>query len=383
MNKIYDALIIGGGPAGLSAALALGRLHRTCVVFSDANYRNEGVHAAHSILSRDHTDPTEIRRLGRKDIERYANTTHAETRVTKITRKQAGPHSHFLAANAQGQEWQGRTLILAAGVRDHFPDLEGYKENWPNNIYQCPICDGHERSNGPIGLLCYPSFNPAFLKMATLAHFLSQPPGTPADSITSSNVTFFSNGPISSSTDPTIAKGLETLAAHHIPLDERPVTALTPSPTPAKPGLYIHLRNPDGSTTRFFQNFLYHKPRTVPSCPDLIAQLGLETESSPWGEYVKTQPPMNGTAVPGVFVCGDAGTPLAQVTAAMASGNLAAAAAAHFVGDLDDEIAVERWRREKGEGENVNGEVTENGVVGSKEEEDEKHVAMVNVVAGS
>lgn len=354
MTKLYDALIIGGGPAGLSAALALGRVHRTCVVFSDDKYRNAGAHAAHSILTRDHVDPAEIRRLGRKDIERYNNTQYAGTTVTKIIRKQSGAHSHFLAHNADGQTWQGRSLILAAGVRDQFPDLPGYAENWPTNIYQCPFCDGHERSTGPLGVLSFPEFNPAMGKLATLAHFLSQPVGTPVESITSSNVTFFSNGPVDSSS-PTTTKFLETLAAHHIDLEQRSIIRLESSTSPNKEGLYVHLRNPDTTTSRIYMGFLYHKPRTAPSCPELIEQLGLEVEHGPFGDYVKTAPPMNSTNISGVFACGDAGTMMTQSTVAMASGNAAAAAVAHYVAELDDEIALERYRSGLRKGTSVDG----------------------------
>ena len=352
MSKIYDALIIGGGPAGLSVALALGRVHRTCIVFSDDKFRNAGAHAAHSILTRDHIDPAEIRRLGRKDIERYNNTQYASTTITKVTRTQAGPHSHFLAHNADGQTWQGRSLVLAAGVRDQFPDLQGYAENWPANIYQCPFCDGHERSNGPIGILCYPAFNPMLTKFGTLAHFLSQPVGTAVESITSSNVTFFSNGPVNNP-DPTVAKALETLAAHHITLEQRPILRLEKSTEPDKEGLYVHLRNPDDSTSRVLMNFVLHKPRTAPSCPELIKQLDVDVEHGPFGDYIKTIQPFNGTSVPGVFACGDNGTLLTQATVAMSTGNTVAGGVAHFVAELDDEIALERYRKRQETGKDA------------------------------
>lgn len=130
MSKLYDALIVGGGPAGLSVALGLARVHRTCVVFSDGTFRNQGVKAVHSIITRDHVHPQEIRDLARKDVEKYGNTRFEETTVTRISKSEKG----FVAQSEAGQEWQARAVVLATGVKDVFPDLPGYAENWPHSM---------------------------------------------------------------------------------------------------------------------------------------------------------------------------------------------------------------------------------------------------------
>ena len=130
MSKMYDALIVGGGPAGLSIALGLARVHRTCFVFSDSKYRNDGVTAAHSIITRDHVHPQEIRDLAKKDIKKYGNTSFVDTSITNLSKKSDG----FVAKNAAGEEWKGKTVALATGVKDLFPDLPGYAENWPDNM---------------------------------------------------------------------------------------------------------------------------------------------------------------------------------------------------------------------------------------------------------
>jgi gliotoxin/aspirochlorine biosynthesis thioredoxin reductase len=358
MPKIYDALIIGGGPAGLSVALGLGRVHRTCLVFNDDKFRNQGAYHSHNVLTRDHVPPAEIRALGRKDLERYGNTTFAETRVTKISRQQVGSQQHFLASNAEGQQWQGRSVVLAAGVRDQFPDLEGYAENWPNSIYQCPFCDGHERSDGPIGLLLYPEFGP-MAKSATLLHFLSHPVGTAVQDITSSNVTVFTNSPLNPSND-MHAQMLELCAAHSIKVDQRPVLRLEPAGPDAgtgKPGLYVHLQTSDGGVERIYQNFLLHKPATTPSCPELIEQLGLELQAGPFGQYLKVAIPFNSTNVKGVYAAGDVSVMMTAVTNAMLTGAAVAGGVAHHVADLDDEIVLERYRKKKLGDKNATGEV--------------------------
>ena len=145
-TTLVDCLIVGGGPAGLSAALTLGRLHRSCIIFDDSVYRNERAHRAHGILTRDHVAPSEIRRLGREDLARYGNTRFVSDRIEHI-RKPAGggeegdgagvgKEKFFTAVDKKGKEYRGRSVVLATGAKDKFPDLPGYAENWGASIYQ-------------------------------------------------------------------------------------------------------------------------------------------------------------------------------------------------------------------------------------------------------
>ena len=362
MSKIYDALIIGAGPAGLSAALVFGRVHRTCAIFATEAYRNDGAHASHAILTRDHTPPAEIRALGRKDLERYRHASFFETKITQITRKADGPRRHFVAKDASSNEWKGRTVIMATGVHDVLPALPGYKENWPESIYQCPVCDGHERSNGPVGVLCYPNFTPAGAHVATVLHFLSQPVGTSIDDLANikSNVTIFTNGPVDSQ-DPSVSSALELFKAHNMTIDQRQITHLEPSSS-SKPGLFVHLQPSNSDTSapiKVFQNFLFHKPSTMPNATDLIEQLNLELTTTPFGQHVSVTAPFNSTNVPGLFVAGDAGVMLTQATLAISSGVTAAAGAMSYIGGLDNEIALARWKDQSTSSEKEKIEVAE------------------------
>lgn len=138
-SALVDCLIIGGGPAGLSTALTLGRLHRSCIVFDDQVYRNQKAHRAHGVLTRDHVAPSEIRQLGKEDLKRYGNTRFVEKRVEHI-RKPDATGDMFTAVDTDGNEYGGRTVVLATGAADQLPNVPGYEENWGSSIYQVSVC---------------------------------------------------------------------------------------------------------------------------------------------------------------------------------------------------------------------------------------------------
>jgi len=143
-STIYDALIIGAGPAGLSAALGLCRVHRTKVVFTrplDAGFRNEGAEEMHNVLSRDCTPPAEFRRISKDQIMKYGTTEFIEAEITSLKRielnetDQVSPPSYFEALGRDGHKWHGRKIVLATGSVEILPtDIPGYKENWPQNV---------------------------------------------------------------------------------------------------------------------------------------------------------------------------------------------------------------------------------------------------------
>jgi thioredoxin reductase len=130
----YDALIVGSGPAGLSVALGLSRIHRRAAIFTKpggAGFRNEGVDAMHMVLSRDSTPPEEFRRIATEEIKKYGTVEFIEAEI--VAMQQIASHS-FRVTAADGRSWEGRKLALAMGVIDVFPEIEGYAENWPQNM---------------------------------------------------------------------------------------------------------------------------------------------------------------------------------------------------------------------------------------------------------
>ena len=137
--KVYDALILGAGPAGLSSALGLARIRRTALVLSNSVYRNDGIQEMHTVLGHDKRHPAEFRKLGREQIEAYGDggiefDEGEAIRVGRVDPAQQGEDARFEVEAKDGRVWRGRTMVLALGSKDIFPEIEGYKENWPNNM---------------------------------------------------------------------------------------------------------------------------------------------------------------------------------------------------------------------------------------------------------
>ena len=142
-SKIYDALILGAGPAGLSVALGLARVKRTALVLSHQKFRNDGIKAMHTVLGFDGAHPAEFRGIGRGQIEKYGNGIEfAEGEAIKVRKASFGDDDQGFEIEEKGGEVRrGRKMVLAMGAKDAFPDIEGYAENWPDNmcVFQLPI----------------------------------------------------------------------------------------------------------------------------------------------------------------------------------------------------------------------------------------------------
>jgi thioredoxin reductase len=140
-NNMLDCIIVGGGPAGLSAALILGRCRRRVLVCDSGNPRNARATAIHGFLTRDGTPPQEFREIARSQLAAYANVELIDAAAEKAECKSDG---HFRVKLATGREIVGRTLILATGVVDELPDVRGLKELYGKSVFHCPYCDGWE-----------------------------------------------------------------------------------------------------------------------------------------------------------------------------------------------------------------------------------------------
>jgi thioredoxin reductase len=144
-DSTFDVLIVGGGPAGLSAALVLGRSRRRVLVIDGGNPRNAASHGIHGFLTRDGTPPREFLDLARADVERYGVTIR-EGSVDNIVPSDG----HFDAALGNGDQVRSRKVLLATGVVDRVPKLFGIEKYYGVSVHHCPYCDGWEHSDGRI-----------------------------------------------------------------------------------------------------------------------------------------------------------------------------------------------------------------------------------------
>ena len=160
-SELYDAIIVGGGPAGLSAALVLGRCRRRVLLCDGGKPRNAASGAMHGFLTRDGLPPTELLRLGREELQRYG----VECRPVSVSGA-SREGDLFKVSLESGESLRCRKLLLATGVRDRLPKVEGTEQFYGRSIFHCPYCDGWEMNDQPIAV--YGRGKPA----AGLAHSL-------------------------------------------------------------------------------------------------------------------------------------------------------------------------------------------------------------------
>ncbi|MDX2114304.1 MAG: NAD(P)/FAD-dependent oxidoreductase [Planctomycetota bacterium] len=142
---MLDAIIIGGGPAGLSAALVLGRCRRRVLLIDAGRPRNYAARRFHNFLSRDGEDPAQLLRLGRAEIARYGVELRPDT-VTRASCTRGG----FEITTAAGHRASCRTLLLATGVVDELPAIDGAARFYGSGLHHCPYCDAWEYSGRSI-----------------------------------------------------------------------------------------------------------------------------------------------------------------------------------------------------------------------------------------
>jgi thioredoxin reductase len=150
-----DVVIIGGGPAGLSAALVLGRSRKKVLLCDAGTPRNAAAEGIHGFVTRDGTPPSEFRRIGREQLRPYDDVEYQNTRVLAVDRLASG----FRVSLDGGRTLEARRVLLTTGMVDELPDMPGYRELWGKSIFQCPYCHGWEVRDQAFGVLA-PSAEP-------------------------------------------------------------------------------------------------------------------------------------------------------------------------------------------------------------------------------
>ncbi len=146
---MFDVAIIGGGPAGLQAALTLGRMHRTAVLIDGGRYRNDRADAMHNLVTHDGRPPAELRAAARRDLEAYDTIATREARVDRVT----GRLGAFTLTLDDGGMLEAGRLILATGVADALPDIPGLPELFGSVAAHCPFCHGHEFAGTAVAII--------------------------------------------------------------------------------------------------------------------------------------------------------------------------------------------------------------------------------------
>lgn len=136
----YEAVIVGGGAAGLSAALILGRSCRTALVLDDGRPRNAVAKRMHGFISRDGTPPLDLLDASRTELKRYDTVAIHQAHVEEIS----GNTGAFELRTQDGTTYTAQRVLLATGVYDALPAIEGLREAWGHSAFVCPYCDGWE-----------------------------------------------------------------------------------------------------------------------------------------------------------------------------------------------------------------------------------------------
>lgn len=143
MENLFDVAIVGGGPAGLSAALVLGRARRGVVLCDHGRPRNYAAQAVHGYLGLDGLTPAEIRDRGRRECAAYG-VKLLDVEVTGASREESNGRTRFRIELAHGEVLHARKLLLASGVRDELPAVAGIDSFYGVSVHHCPYCDGWE-----------------------------------------------------------------------------------------------------------------------------------------------------------------------------------------------------------------------------------------------
>jgi len=294
---MYDVIIVGGGAAGLAAALTLGRSRRCTLVLDAGEGRNAPAAAVHNFLTRDGTPPAELRRVARADLAAYPEVEVRYAAVADVRRTAEGA---YRVTQAGGAAADGRRLLLATGVVDELPDVPGLAPLWGRSVLHCPYCHGFEVSGRRVAVL---GAGPGYVRLAL--HLLNFTP----DVVLATGAAPLPDGQ------------RDLLAAHGVPVRCEPVARL------------------EGAGTRL-ERICFEGGEPLPL--DALFAGGVLRERSGLPEKLGCALLPDGlvevdefgrTSVPGVYAAGDMAhratvpMPVAAVVAAAAAGTVAGAAA--------------------------------------------------------
>ena len=308
-----DAVVIGGGAAGLNGALILARSRRSVVVIDSGSPRNAPAEAVHGFIVFDGTPPSEILRRGREQVRQYGGrVVHGEV----VSAEPADPVDgdlRFTVTLADGRSITARRILVATGLTDVLPEVPGLAAHWGHSVVHCPYCHGWEVRDEPIGVL---ATGPVSISHALLFRQLTE------------DLTYFTHG--TDLDDDSRAR----FAARGIRVIDTPVTEVVND----QDGALAGVRLADGQVVA---------SRVLAVGPQMQARAqGLEGLNLPMQDLPNMgrgfAAGLAGTTeVPGVWVAGNATDPVAQVGASAAAGALAAADINRMLATADTDAALQ------------------------------------------
>jgi thioredoxin reductase len=298
MDEIWDCIVVGGGAAGLSAALVLGRARRRTLVVDAGKPSNAVAHGIGGLLGHDGRPPAELYAMGRDELTKYPTV---EVRSGEVTAGQTDGDGFALTLD-DGSTLSTKRVLLASGMDYLRPEVPGAAERWGRSVFHCPFCHGWEVRDRALGVLDPGPMGAMRALMLTLW---------------SEDVTLYTNGP--ASLEPTDAHRLH---AAGIAVVEQPVAGLR------GPGDQLEAIGLADGTSRACGGLLLSV--TLRQRSPLATQLGAEAApASPIAADALVVDFQFQTTVPGLFAAGDLGASMPSVANAVAAGSNAAAGVVH------------------------------------------------------
>jgi len=293
MHMPYDAIIVGGSFAGLSAAMQLARARRRILLVDAGRPRNRFARSAHGFLGQDGKPPHEIIREGIRQLAVYPTVDFVRGEAVKARKAESG----FVVALADGREELASRLVLATGVRDELPPIAGMQERWGVTVLHCPYCHGYEVRDRALGVLAN---HPSSAHQALLI-----PDWGPT--------TYFTQRVFEPEEEQ--AAGL---AARGVRIERTPVVEFL-----GKAPELEAVRLSDDRIVPIEAVFTAPKTHMASS---LAEQLGCAFDDGPLGAFVRVDDGKQ-TTVAGVYAAGDAASPMPNATLASAAGVMAGGSA--------------------------------------------------------
>jgi thioredoxin reductase len=289
VSDILDVIIIGGSYAGLSAAMALGRSLKNVLIIDSGSPCNKQTPHSHNFLTQDGETPANIASKAKKQVLKYPTVKFIQDKAVSAGKKS----NSFEVVTESGRVFTARKLLLATGIHDIMPDIDGFKDCWGITVLHCPYCHGYEVNGENLGVLA--NGDAAF----EMARFISN---------WSSKLTLFTNGHSALTGEQT-----DMLADHNIFVVEKEILRID-----HEKGVMHGLGFKDGSGHELKALFYRAAFRQH---SDISEKLGCEFTQD---GYIKIGE-LQETTVPGVYAAGDNSTMLRSVAVAVSAGMKAGA----------------------------------------------------------